>query len=75
MPRPRRWKPFTVTKNEQHPTELAGLRGARLVSATEIEEGRRWDETKIKMLTGGDRNFRPASCGKISSSMCRSSNC
>jgi putative DNA primase/helicase len=34
---------------------LARLRGARLVVATETEEGRRWAESKIKMLTGGDR--------------------
>jgi putative DNA primase/helicase len=30
------------------------LRGARLVVATETTEGRRWDETRIKTLTGGD---------------------
>jgi putative DNA primase/helicase len=46
---------FTVTSTEQHPTELARLRGARLVVATETEEGRRWAESKIKMLTGGDK--------------------
>jgi putative DNA primase/helicase len=46
---------FTVTNTDQHPTELARLRGARLVVATETEEGRRWAESKIKMLTGGDR--------------------
>jgi putative DNA primase/helicase len=31
------------------------LRGARLVTAVETEEGRRWAESKIKSLTGGDR--------------------
>jgi len=46
---------FTVTGTEQHPTELARLRGARLVVSTETEEGRRWAESKIKMLTGGDK--------------------
>jgi putative DNA primase/helicase len=45
---------FVVTKSDKHPTDLAGLRGARLVTATETEEGRRWDETKIKTMTGGD---------------------
>jgi putative DNA primase/helicase len=35
--------------------ELAGLRAARLVTAVETEEGRRWAESKIKMLTGGDK--------------------
>ena len=30
------------------------LRGARLVTSTETEEGARWAESKIKTLTGGD---------------------
>ena len=38
-----------------HPTELAKLAGARLVVAQETQKGRRWDETKIKALTGGDK--------------------
>lgn len=46
---------FTATAGERHPTELAGLRGARLVTAQETEEGRRWAESRIKALTGGDR--------------------
>jgi putative DNA primase/helicase len=46
---------FTASTIDRHPTELAGLRGARLVTSVETEEGRRWDETKIKTLTGGDR--------------------
>jgi putative DNA primase/helicase len=33
---------------------LASLRGARLVTAQETEQGRRWAEAKIKQLTGGD---------------------
>jgi putative DNA primase/helicase len=46
---------FTVSYSDRHPTELAGLRGARLVTATETEEGRRWAEARIKQLTGGDK--------------------
>ena len=46
---------FIATRNERHPTDLAGLRGARSVTATETEEGRRWAESKIKALTGGDK--------------------
>lgn len=46
---------FTATRSERHPTELASLHGARLVTVTETEAGSRWDETKIKLLTGGDR--------------------
>jgi putative DNA primase/helicase len=45
---------FIASHNERHPTDLAGLMGARLVSAIETEEGRRWDESKLKALTGGD---------------------
>jgi putative DNA primase/helicase len=45
---------FTASRGERHPTDLAGLRGARLVTATETEEGRRWAEARIKALTGGD---------------------
>ena len=45
---------FTASTGDRHPTDLAGLRGARIVSASETEEGRRWAESKIKQLTGGD---------------------
>ena len=46
---------FTASPSDRHPTDLAGLRGARLVTAVETEEGRRWAESKIKTLTGGDK--------------------
>lgn len=46
---------FISSKNENHPTDLAKLRGARLVVAQETHQGREWDEAKIKSLTGGDR--------------------
>jgi putative DNA primase/helicase len=46
---------FTASNTDRHPTDLAGLRGARLVTAVETEEGRRWAESKIKSLTGGDK--------------------
>jgi putative DNA primase/helicase len=45
---------FTASPTDRHATELAMLRGARLVTAQEIEEGRRWAESRIKALTGGD---------------------
>lgn len=45
---------FTDNQGDRHPTELAMLRGARLVAAQETEAGRRWAESKIKALTGGD---------------------
>lgn len=46
---------FIETRSDRHPTDLAGLRGARLVTSIEIEKGRRWAEAKIKSLTGGDK--------------------
>ena len=46
---------FIDTGMERHPTDLAGLMGARLVTAIETEEGRRWAESKLKQLTGGDK--------------------
>jgi putative DNA primase/helicase len=46
---------FTSSGLPRHPTDLAGLMGARLVTATETEEGRHWAEAKIKALTGGEK--------------------
>jgi putative DNA primase/helicase len=46
---------FTASRSDAHPTELARLKGARLVTASETEKGHAWAEAKIKALTGGDR--------------------
>jgi putative DNA primase/helicase len=40
---------------ERHPCDMAALRGARLVTAQEVEKGCRWAENKLKAITGGDR--------------------
>lgn len=45
---------FTASRSDKHPTELAMLRGARFVTASETEEGKAWAEARIKQLTGGD---------------------
>jgi len=45
---------FTAKTHDSHPTDLAMLRGARLVTASETEEGRSWAESRIKQMTGGD---------------------
>jgi putative DNA primase/helicase len=45
---------FTVSNSDKHPTELARLRGMRMVSASETEHRKSWAEAKIKQLTGGD---------------------
>jgi putative DNA primase/helicase len=39
----------------QHPTGLMDLKGKRLVVASELEEGKRWRESLVKRITGGDR--------------------
>ena len=45
---------FTASNADRHPTDLANLRGARLVTTTETEEGRSRAESRIKQVTGGD---------------------
>ena len=45
---------FAASHHDRHPTELAMLRGARLVVASETEEGRAWAEARVRALTGGD---------------------
>lgn len=45
---------FTASKFASHPTDVAMLKGARIVTASETEEGRAWAEARIKALTGGD---------------------
>ena len=45
---------FLASKYDRHPTEIARLKGARLVIAQETQKGRRWDEAKIKALTSSD---------------------
>ena len=44
-----------LAKRGSHPTELADLFGARLVASVEVEDGRRFAESLVKQLTGGDR--------------------
>lgn len=46
---------FTASKYDKHTTDLAMLKGARGVFASETEEGRAWAEARIKALTGGDQ--------------------
>lgn len=46
---------FLNSQNERHPTDVAGLNGARLVVGSELPRGKTWDESVIKDLTGGDK--------------------
>lgn len=41
-------------RNEAHPTDLAALRGRRMVVCAEIEQGKWLAEARLKSLTGGD---------------------
>lgn len=41
-------------RNQQHPTELMELKGKRLVTSSEVEEGAHWAESRIKELTGDE---------------------
>lgn len=42
------------TQHPGHPTEIARLSGARFVLTSELEEGERFAEARVKKLTGGD---------------------
>jgi putative DNA primase/helicase len=46
---------FLSSTTYRHPTELADLEGVRLVVASEPDSDRQWNESRLKMLTGGDR--------------------
>ena len=46
---------FADNRNDRHPTEIARLRGARLVITEETDAGGRWNEGRVKRLTGGGK--------------------
>ena len=46
---------FMAARGDRHLSELAVLRGARLVVSPETEAGRHWNEARLKQVTGGDR--------------------
>lgn len=43
-----------LRKHSEHPAELAQLAGARLVICSELDDGQRFAEARIKLLTGRD---------------------
>lgn len=43
-----------ATQHSDHPTEVARLSGTRLVVTSELEDGQKFAEAKVKLLTGGD---------------------
>lgn len=65
---------FMETKADRHSTELAALYGKRLITAEEPAAGAKWDEGKLKWITGGSQitarfvsrdNFSFTMTGKI----------
>ena len=44
-----------VNNRYQIPTDIARLKGARLVTAVEVETGKRFAESLVKQVTGGDK--------------------
>jgi putative DNA primase/helicase len=45
---------FTQSHHQRHLTELAMLHGARLVNASETEQGQAWSESRINSFTGNE---------------------
>jgi putative DNA primase/helicase len=46
---------FMETDLQRHTTEMARLRGARLVTVDETDSSKRWNEKRIKRITGGGK--------------------
>lgn len=46
---------FLLAGRTAHETEIARLQGRRIVIASEVNADSKFDEAKVKMLTGGDR--------------------
>ncbi len=47
---------FLMTRPyEGHPTDLAELHGRRVIVCSEVKPGDKFDEARVKLLTGGDR--------------------
>jgi len=45
---------FLLAGRDRHETEIARLAGPRFVVCSEINQGTKFDEAKVKLLTGGD---------------------
>lgn len=46
---------FMESDQNRHSTEMARLRGARLVTVDETDSAKRWNEKRIKRITGGGK--------------------
>ena len=49
---------LVLQKFEKHPTEIAELSGRRIIFSSEIGQGKRLDEQRVKELTGGGQPKR-----------------
>lgn len=45
---------FMASKYQEHSTGVAGIAGARMITASEVNASDKFDEQKVKQLTGGD---------------------
>ncbi len=61
---------FLMAKQfEGHPTDLAELHGRRVIVCSELKAGDRFDESRVKLLTGGDI-IKRGGCARTSSPSC-----
>lgn len=45
---------FMQTYGDRHPSDVAALQGARLVTAMEVPDNKTWNVVRLKQMTGGD---------------------
>ena len=57
---------FSATGHPRHLTEIAMLRGARLVTLSETEKGQKWSHTRVNQMTGATASLQ-TSCGETTS--------
>jgi len=46
---------FAASKFERHSTDLAAMRGARIVAVSEVAQGVGWNQQRLTQMTGGDK--------------------
>jgi putative DNA primase/helicase len=56
---------FLKQENQSIRNDIAALKGARFVAASESGEGARLDEAVIKEITGGGHYYRPVLTSRV----------
>lgn len=46
---------FAASRYERHSTDLAAMRGARIVAVSEVAQGVGWNQQRLTQMTGGDK--------------------